>query len=668
MIRPRPSPRRSSLAAAPRIARRPGAAGYDVARRDRRHRRPLPGPGRLGRRHHHGHHRRGAPRTGDPLRWRRAPAGARRAGGAERVVRRDLVAVPARRAERLRQGAGGRRSRQPARRQLRLLGARDRQHRADRGAARPGERDLWLGRGDRGGADHYAGRERAGAGGSGGRRCGADALGRGRDVRLLPLGGIGPRGRRARSGGRHRSPDSPPTARTTFNNRFRNTVASALLRARPGPRTDIDARGSVDRRAIPVSRPTSPARWWTGISSRRTASSPSHSTRRTGCFRRSRRGCSRPLRKRHRLGRPPRSRARAQLAVAPRCRDGALDRRCSPGILGPAAHAADGRRVARRSGRAGGVASSTSVSARARTASRRAGATGATISRATVEPRVARTALRRRAGGRQRAVRHLLDLARERAGLRHAVHAAPGRGGHRVQGADASSRTSAVAASSEIRISSPSAPPASRRRSSRISPPGRSRSASPDSSSASATWSSSPSRSPNPGDPNYVNIAEANADGIETVLELRNVGPLAGGLSYTWLDTDVEDAGFSVGADEEFVEGLPLIRRAEALLLRPAQHGLAAAGAARRGAHVRGRARRSPIRPVSRPDPADRAPLVHHPRCERHGHAASRPARSSRASGSGPGSRTCSTSATSRPQASLRGAGCVLVGVTSAIR
>lgn len=65
----------------------------------------------------------------------------------------------------------------------------------------------------------------------------------------------------------------------------------------------------------------------------------------------------------------------------------------------------------------------------------------------------------------------------------------------------------------------------------------------------------------NPGDPNYVNIAEANANGIETVLEVRNVGPLAGGVSYTWLHTKVEDAGFSVGADEEFVEQLPLIRR-----------------------------------------------------------------------------------------------------------
>jgi outer membrane cobalamin receptor len=62
-------------------------------------------------------------------------------------------------------------------------------------------------------------------------------------------------------------------------------------------------------------------------------------------------------------------------------------------------------------------------------------------------------------------------------------------------------------------------------------------------------------------DPNYVNIARANANGIEAVMEVRNAGPLTGRLSYTWLDTNVEDAGFSVGADEEFVEGLPLIRR-----------------------------------------------------------------------------------------------------------
>jgi vitamin B12 transporter len=68
----------------------------------------------------------------------------------------------------------------------------------------------------------------------------------------------------------------------------------------------------------------------------------------------------------------------------------------------------------------------------------------------------------------------------------------------------------------------------------------------------------------NPGvDPNYVNIAKADANGIEAALEVRNLGPVSGRVSYTWLDTNVEDAGFSVGADEEFVQGLPLIRRPE---------------------------------------------------------------------------------------------------------
>jgi vitamin B12 transporter len=66
----------------------------------------------------------------------------------------------------------------------------------------------------------------------------------------------------------------------------------------------------------------------------------------------------------------------------------------------------------------------------------------------------------------------------------------------------------------------------------------------------------------NPGvDPNYVNIARANANGIEAAVEIGNAGPLTGRVSYTWLDTNVEDAGFAVGADQEFVQGLPLIRR-----------------------------------------------------------------------------------------------------------
>jgi vitamin B12 transporter len=67
---------------------------------------------------------------------------------------------------------------------------------------------------------------------------------------------------------------------------------------------------------------------------------------------------------------------------------------------------------------------------------------------------------------------------------------------------------------------------------------------------------------PTPGiDPNYVNIAQADANGIEAAVEVRHLGPLTGRLSYTWLDTNVEDAGFAAGADEEFVEGQPLIRR-----------------------------------------------------------------------------------------------------------
>ncbi|HEU5169562.1 MAG TPA: TonB-dependent receptor [Gemmatimonadales bacterium] len=68
---------------------------------------------------------------------------------------------------------------------------------------------------------------------------------------------------------------------------------------------------------------------------------------------------------------------------------------------------------------------------------------------------------------------------------------------------------------------------------------------------------------PAPGDPNYFNIARASADGIETAVEVRDAGPLAGGVAYTWLHTRVTDAGFDTGADAEFVAGEPLIRRPE---------------------------------------------------------------------------------------------------------
>ncbi len=64
-----------------------------------------------------------------------------------------------------------------------------------------------------------------------------------------------------------------------------------------------------------------------------------------------------------------------------------------------------------------------------------------------------------------------------------------------------------------------------------------------------------------PNGPNYFNIAAANASGIEAGASLRRLGPVTGGIAYTWVHTKVTDAGFESGADAEFVQGQRLIRR-----------------------------------------------------------------------------------------------------------
>ncbi|HZE75113.1 MAG TPA: TonB-dependent receptor [Gemmatimonadales bacterium] len=68
---------------------------------------------------------------------------------------------------------------------------------------------------------------------------------------------------------------------------------------------------------------------------------------------------------------------------------------------------------------------------------------------------------------------------------------------------------------------------------------------------------------PAPGAPNFFNIAAANASGIETGIALRRLGPVEASASYTWLHTKVTDAGFDSGSDAQFVDGQRLIRRPE---------------------------------------------------------------------------------------------------------
>jgi vitamin B12 transporter len=65
---------------------------------------------------------------------------------------------------------------------------------------------------------------------------------------------------------------------------------------------------------------------------------------------------------------------------------------------------------------------------------------------------------------------------------------------------------------------------------------------------------------PVPGDPNYYNVAEARSRGIELEAVARVRGAQAR-ASWTWLDTEVVDAGFDSGPGATFVDGERLLRR-----------------------------------------------------------------------------------------------------------
>jgi vitamin B12 transporter len=65
---------------------------------------------------------------------------------------------------------------------------------------------------------------------------------------------------------------------------------------------------------------------------------------------------------------------------------------------------------------------------------------------------------------------------------------------------------------------------------------------------------------PEPGAPNYYNVAEARAQGLEATATVP-VGKLVLSGAYTYLDSEVLDAGFDQGEGATFVEGGPLIRR-----------------------------------------------------------------------------------------------------------
>ena len=88
---------------------------------------------------------------------------------------------------------------------------------------------------------------------------------------------------------------------------------------------------------------------------------------------------------------------------------------------------------------------------------------------------------------------------------------------------------------------------------------------------------------PEPGGPNYFNIAAAGARGLEVDVDGR-FGRSSVGASWTWLKSEVVDAGFDDGAGATFVAGEPLLRRpAQQLAVRA---GMAIAGFDARGTYA----------------------------------------------------------------------------------
>lgn len=65
---------------------------------------------------------------------------------------------------------------------------------------------------------------------------------------------------------------------------------------------------------------------------------------------------------------------------------------------------------------------------------------------------------------------------------------------------------------------------------------------------------------PSPADPNFFNVAAADSRGLEVAAAAR-AGALSIALGWTWLATEVLDAGYDEGPGATFVEGGPLIRR-----------------------------------------------------------------------------------------------------------
>ena len=111
---------------------------------------------------------------------------------------------------------------------------------------------------------------------------------------------------------------------------------------------------------------------------------------------------------------------------------------------------------------------------------------------------------------------------------------------------------------------------------------------------------------PEPGGPNYFNVASADANGLEAVLQ-AGTAAVRGTLSYTHLWTEVTDAGFDAGDAAAFVEGERLLRRPDDAV--SAHVETTVAERARLGATVTWSGPRDDIRFGQFPEPNQRVEL-----------------------------------------------------------
>jgi vitamin B12 transporter len=110
-----------------------------------------------------------------------------------------------------------------------------------------------------------------------------------------------------------------------------------------------------------------------------------------------------------------------------------------------------------------------------------------------------------------------------------------------------------------------------------------------------------------PEDPNFFNVAAADASGVEASVRVRPLPSLEGSLSYTRLHTEVTDAGFEVDESATFVAGRRLLRRPTDALTLHAAYG--AEGRFRLGAVLTWVGDRDDVRFAPFPEPSTRVEL-----------------------------------------------------------